>query len=302
MLQHPLEQQIFHKMSTETQMQFNPPRIPDVPVAPPPQTVFGTLESSGLPFSEGSQISDIPPDFSWMSEIQTFYGDFEIKSTTPLQSPIITFSVTGNKLNSSSQPVDTSSPYGVVQTWQSVPFLCSKWWSGEVGFRFIALKPPRTPGKLLFRYSFAPNMDGKDQDLFVNDSAIRGVAKEWDLSQSNIFEFDVTGLNPIDARPTWLPDFSYNFSNANTTGHVALPVMNPSTYLLGNIQVSLVIPYQPGSLYPDNIRILVFRTFKNAQFYIPTDPRHFAKNSYFQSRVNPPLQMPYLGKTAPNPT
>lgn len=300
MLQRPLVQLIFLKMSTETQMQFNPPRIPDVPVAPPPQTVFGTLEASGLPSSDQSSISDIPPDFSWMSEIQTFYGDFELKGTTPLQTPILTFSVTGYRLNSSSQS-DPDVPYGTIQTWQSLPFLCSKWWSGEVGFRFIALKPPRTPGKLLFRYSFAPLMSGKSQDLFVNDTAVRGVAKEWDLSQSNIFEFDVTGLNPIEARPTWLPDFTYNFENATTTGHMAIPVMNPATYLLGNIQVSLVVPYQPGSLYPDNVRILVFRTFKNAQFYVPTDPRHHAKNSYFQSKVNEPLQMPYLAKSAPVP-
>jgi len=296
------ELQQYNKMSTEQMIVNNPPRLPTVPVTPLPQTVSGVLESSGLPNSDGPSISDIPPDFGWMSEMQTYFGTFNYDINSDMRSPLINFSVNGAKLGTKTD-LGKELPSDNTQVWQSVPFLCSKWWSGSISFRFIALKPPRTPGKLIFRYSFLPKIGSSDPSTtFMNDSNYRGIAKEWDLSQSNIFEFDVTGMNPLNVRPTWLPDVTYRLDPGGVgSQYHAVQVTNPALYLMGRIQVEPAIPYQPGSLYPDSIRILVFRSFKNSQFYTPTDPRHYAKNSYFTSAVTAPMQMPHIDNQPPKP-
>ena len=244
---------------------FNPPRIPTVPQAPLPQTNFGVLEHTGLPFSEPENITDVPPDFGWMCELQAYLGMITYSKDAAIGSELQTLSV--NCPFSTVQQV----MWDQVPIWQHIPMTCAKWWNGTIGFKFEAICPPRVTGKLLVRYEFLPNQAMATPRPFVNDTLKRGICKEWDLGQSHIFEFDVTALCPIQARPTWLPERA--FQNGSAVSPYAAQQLNSAITNLGSLRIEPAQQLQPGSIFPDSIRILVYRSIKSANFYTPTDPR-----------------------------
>lgn len=247
-------------MSQTELLNFNPPRYTCEPVQPLPQTCLGTLEHSGLPGSDPVNITDIAPDFSWMSQYQHYLGMFSYKSTSPLRTPVYQIDVMGVD--------ELKAAASLIHPWAHLPFFTSKYWNGMVSFKFIAIKPPRTTGKLLIRYKFSNKSTFDDE---APDSLRRGVVKEWDLGQSNEFEFDITHFNAIQSKMTWvprsqIPEYLNSYQSA-----VVFPIY--SSYGFGQISVEPAQKYQPGGIFPDDVRIQVFRVFKNAQFYIPTDPR-----------------------------
>lgn len=246
---------------------FNPPRIPTLPGVPLAQTNLGVLEHTGLPYSDFENVTDVPPDFGWMCELQAYMGLMTYSKTDTVGTELKTFSV-------NAPFKDSDGPfYTQVPIWQHIPFTCAKWFNATIGFKFVAICPPRVTGKLLIRYSFLSKYTAKPPgtDPFTSDSLKRGICKEWDLGQSNICEFDVTSLCPVQARPTWIPERSFRLGSAASP--YCPQAIHHSITSLGSIRVEAAQQLQPGSIFPDSIRILVFRSLKNAQFYTPTDPR-----------------------------
>lgn len=245
---------------------FNPPRIPTVPQVPLPQTNFGILEHSGLPTSEEENVTDVPPHFEWMSEIQTFMFSFQFSKDNEIGTVIKTFSALAANVAKETR-LQNMTP-----VWQHIPMTVSKWYNCIPSFKFIAVKPPRVTGKLLIRYSFrSPSQKDDVFSDFKNDKLRRGVCKEWDLGQSSEFEFDVVALNPIQARPTWLPDRALH--NQSGFAYSASQMLSNSISTYGFLAIEVAQLLQPGGIFPDSIRIQVFRSLKEANFYVPTDPR-----------------------------
>ena len=152
-----------------------------------------------------------------------------------------------------------------------------------VCYRFTIIKPPRVVGKLLIRYR---------QDAFdkwttggappagwtTQDSKMRSILKEWDLGQSSEIVLDFSGLNPLEARPTWLPIIDREtFEDKTIIWRKQVPPIPVWNY--GKIMIECAQRYNPGSLFPDSTRILAFIVYKNASFYMPTDFRSSWNNT-----------------------
>lgn len=241
--------------SQEQQVVNAPPRVPEVPGLPQPQTNLGTLEHTGLNYDELEMITDIPPSIDWMVAMNLYLGVFEYKTTSPLSTSLYSRPV---------MALPTPSLGHLPPAWLKIPFTGAKWWNGMPCFKFIAIKPPRVTGKLLVR--FAPRTPDSLKTA-VNDTALRGILKEWDLGQSSQFEFDLSGYCNLRARPTWIP----RHAQPDVTYNVKPMELHPSVWWFGMIDVLPALTLQPGGIFPDSIRVLVFRYFKNATFYTPTD-------------------------------
>lgn len=271
-------------MSQQINFQFNPPRLPTVPMTPLPQTCMGVLEHSGLPYADQANVTDIPPDFGWMSSIQTYEGSFVYDKTKDKIGDVLTY------FNPLTPGIGSNSYlHDIAPVWPHIPFAASKWWNGLVSYKFVAIKPPRVAGKLIVRfwYTRPDQLIDRKQDP---DPTMRGIAKEWDLAQTNIFEFDISALNPVQARPTWLPFIDANISGFNNGADQSFSWAISS---MGFITVQSAQRLQPGSIFPDTIRIFMFRVFKNANFYTPTDMR-----SRLYSCLTVPRNKPLIEMTA----
>jgi len=250
---------------------FNPPRNVLVPLQPLPQTVMGTLEHSGLPTSAIQMVTDIPPDFQWMSQIQNYVGSFIYKNTDEPQKVLHMRNAHVVQEKSDGNPENTTA------VWTTFPLLCTKWWNGFIGYKLLAIKPPRVTGKILVRYSFDPTDD------FSSDTKRRMISKEWDLGQSSECEFDVTGVNTIQARPTWIPTISYAWMQDGAFTTQQTPQQE---WHFGSLQIEAAQRLQVGSIFPDSIRILIFQVYKNPTFYLPTDPRGHTHHFLFTGTVS----------------
>lgn len=265
-----------------------PPRIPSVPQVPLPQTNYGVLEHSGLPFSEPENITDVPPDFGWMSEIQTYMKLITMDKNQDVGVELAQMSVNAPNLN-----IETKLSQ-MIPVWQHIPMSCAKWFNATFSFKFIAIKPPRVTGKILLRYSFLSprSTDSSDFDAFADDHLKRGICKEWDLGASNEFEFDITALCPIQARPTFLPERA--FVGGPGISPYAAQQFSYSIISLGTLKLEVAQRLQPGGIFPDSIRIMMFRVLKGASYYTPTDPRSFMPHILGRPTKVKPSFSPYF--------
>lgn len=246
-------------MSTEI---FSPPRYPSVPNQPLPQTIMGVLEHSGIMASSPELVTDIPPDFGWMTVLQLFQAAVTMsKNDAPgkllLQDPVNTLVYPEKKANKRV----FHKPY-----WTILPLCGAKWWSGMISYKFIAIKPPRVTGKIIITYSFDPEFDQ------ANNSKKMKVSKEWDLGESNVCEFDITGLNQIRLRPTWLPLYQ-NADYVTDTARFVNQALPQYSWNMGLVTLEVANYLQPGNLFPDSIRILYFKSFKACNLFQATDLR-----------------------------
>ncbi|UHK03073.1 MAG: hypothetical protein GABPV1_gp3 [Guiyang argiope bruennichi polycipivirus 1] len=241
--------------SQEQQVVNAPPRICEVPGLPQPQTNLGCLEHTGLNVDELELITDIPPSLDWMVGMNLFLESFEYKTDSPMTKALLSRAV----MSRGNQSLGHLPP-----AWIKIPFTGSKWWNAMPCFKFIAIKPPRVTGKLLVRFSFRTPESVRTPG---NDLLQRGILKEWDLGATSQFEFDLSGVTNIRARPTWIPRAA-----SNDQHYMVKPMeLHPSIWWFGMIDVFPALRLQPGGIFPDSIRILVFRYFKNATFYTATD-------------------------------
>lgn len=249
----------------------NPVRNFGVPQNPVPQTNTGLLEHSANPFEPQEQITDVPPDFSWMASQYKYIGSFNVMATTDPVGKAVFYSpvlASPNLFNDSYS----------LPNWYKLPFASSVWWSGIVSYRFTMIKPPRVVGKLLVRYrqdEFEDYSDGATAPTYTKDQTYRSVLKEWDLAESNQFEFDVSAVLPIRARPS-------KFTRNNGAIQPDLVVMNNSfsaqidPWLLthmGSIQIEIAQMLSPGGIFPDQYTVLVEKAFKNTTFMTPVDSK-----------------------------
>ena len=165
-----------------------------------------------------------------------------------------------------------------LKTWHLIPFTTSKWWSGTVKYRFMAIKPPRVTGKLLITY-YPDGSAMTDKISLPMDLLRRSIKKEWDLGESSDCEFEINAFNVIEARPTWIPrssceDMAYlDLTTGNNVSKFCSWSIPIPAYNLGILQVEEAQALQPGSIFPDSIRILVFISFQNCKFWTQCDPR-----------------------------
>lgn len=249
---------------SQQQISIDPPRIPSIQAVPTPQTCYGTLEHSGMTTSPIKDISNIPASIDWMPLVHVPEYTFVFSSSDE----------TGKSLGWWHIPGGTPKKmHEYIPFWAQIPMTGAKWWNGTMSYKLMAIKPPRVTGKLLVRYVF-----GVNEQNFVDDKAVRGISKEWDLGQSNICEFDVNGINPVNARPTWLP-FSHVINPSDEEVGKQIPYWTAASsvveaaYSPGTLLVQVASRLQPGGIFPDSIRIVVFRYYKNTTFYSPTDFR-----------------------------
>lgn len=236
-----------------------------VPQVPAPQTCFGVLNENGLP-SEMENITDLPPDFGWMSSIQIHVKTFVIKQDSMQTFPKF-YPLFRDLSMESNYPIACSSDLKYA-TWHHLIMSTGKYWCGSVSLRFMALKPPRVPGKLIVRWN--PDVTATTEN---GDRALRGIKKEWDLAQSCDFEFDIPGFNVIQKRPTWLPRFvPADYDKDSHPRYMGWIYPIPS-WTLGSVSLKVSQPIIPGNIFPSSFRILVFASFKDFALHTQCDPR-----------------------------
>lgn len=267
---------------SNTQQSMNlPPRDVVVPNVPETQTNMGTLEHTGLPIEPIWQITDIPPDFKWMTEQWKFHTTFEVKDTQLPGDVIYTTRVVQSDASKDSNLT--------LAQWHDIPFACSKWWNGKISYRFTIVKPPRVVGKLLIRYRQDcfdkwNAVDAPSSGWDIKDSKMRSILKEWDLGQSSQFEFDITGSNPIRARPTHLyenkPQIDGTSLSLNDVAEFRTPYI---LFEMGRISIEVAQTISPGGIFPSNYIVIVEKCLKDSEFMTPTDPRTDHKLTLYNS-------------------
>lgn len=265
---------------SNTQQSMNiPPRDPLIANVPEAQTNMGTLENSGIPIEPIWPITDIPPDFKWMTEQWKFHTTFTITNQQQPGKVIYTTRVVQSESNIPR----------TLAHWHDIPYSCSKWWNGKVSYRFTIIKPPRVVGKLLVRYRqdcfnswkpTAPPANG----WAVNDTKMRTILKEWDLGQSSQFEFDITGSNPIRARPTHVFEDKPQIDSTDLTLNDVAQFRTPwILFEMGRISIEVAQTISPGGIFPDTYQVIVEKSLKDCQFMTPTDPRTDHKLSLYST-------------------
>lgn len=260
-----MSNQLQEMLNTDT---HDPVRNVGIPQNPVPQTNTGLLEHTDIPFEPSEQITDIPPDFSWMTEQFKVVSRFNLTKSDDVGKIIYYTPV----VHSNTQRALTQN----LGSWFQVPFSSSTWWNGTVAYRFTIVKPPRVAGKLLVRYrqdafkNYKLN-DIKDYPASFKDLTMRSILKEWDLSETNQFSFDITGSLPIRARPSKHPNYSSANLPANSTYVNFVPPWIHTE--MGAISMEVAQKISPGSIFPDNYTIYVEKSFRNTSFMTPVDFR-----------------------------
>lgn len=250
---------------TESLYQTAPPRVLSVPQTPVPQTCFGVLNELGMP-TDIEPIQDIAPELNWMAMCELFVGSFEMDSNKTPGTNL--FHMTPTKHYNANPRL---SPLGTTG-WHHIPFAYSKWWNGVPVIRLMAIKPAHVTGKILIYHSPDITKVTPTADPAARDHYLRGIKMEWDLGLSSEFVFEVPAFNVIPARPTWIPrNIVTPTALASRKCFWNMPI---PTYSFGNLIFQVAESLQPGNIYPGSIRILVFSSFRNAQFFVPTDARN----------------------------
>lgn len=249
-------------------LQPAPPRAPTSPTVPNPMTNMGVMSDYGAP-SGYEEISDIKPDFSWLSSYEIYLDHFVFSASDSSEKELTGVYPMAKEYNAKNnhRPV---SLYNIVPDWHFIPFLSSRWWSGKVQLRFMAIKPKDVTGKLLL--TWYPDVSEYDSSPGL-DSLRRKIKYEWDLGQSNEYSMIISGYNTTRLRPTWIPyvPFTPQLSQPSVSSCGILPPL--VNYTMGVVSVTVANPLQPGSLYPDSIRILVFHSFPDSSFHTSVDVR-----------------------------
>lgn len=235
-----------------------PPNNVNEPQVPQPQVNFGTLHHTGDQLPDLESCGDIQPSYSWIPKMFQYVDEFRISVNDEV-----------NKQLYYNYFPALNPPHKTQLHWLYFPFYASKWYSGTVTVRMTAIKPQRVTGKILVK--FFPQKLLK-AGSFPSDKLHRSVAKEWDLSQSPVLEFDITGFQPLKIRPSIV-----STGNKSTDDGYSLPVSvqtPPHTFRMGAMQVLLAQHIAPGGIFPDSFRVIVEMSMKNSSFYGPIDPRH----------------------------
>lgn len=258
-------------MDKEGQLSTVPPRAMTVPNQPTPMTNMGILADYGAP-SDQENITDIPPDFGWMSGIETFITSWRFNQSDNPGTYQTFYPASKRSVGTS-----TLTMLDLRADWHFIPFLSSRWWSGRPRLRFMAIKPKQVTGKMIIQWY--PDV-GAEGPTSV-DALQRNIKYEWDLGTSSEYSLELTAYNCTRLRPTWL-----HFSKTGQGSVYIAPPLVQFSFGYGTISLQHLL--QPGSIFPDSIRILLFLSFSQCTFHTSTDIRG-DRAHFLSSTVAPDL-------------
>lgn len=246
-----------------------PVRLPSfVPAQPTPQTVQGTLEHTGSGL-DGEDIKDVPLSFNFLNSIPYFLTKYDMKTTDKVGDELIKFNVYQDNSCSRSIIQGSSPP------WVGLPMLGSTYFNGAPKFRMFAVKPSRTPAKLLVEFWYKPNDMG-------NEPAKRTPLREWDLQESPVCEFTIPGAYITRDKNSIIPTQPKSEVADFISPGYQTAIQN---YEAGQVRVTVAMPYQPGSLFPDVFTIYIEKSWPSTVFKIPNSFRGNFANP-LQSTIN----------------
>lgn len=256
-------------METTQNEIITPVRLPVlVPAQPTPQTVQGTLEHTGDGI-DSEDIKDVPLSFSFFNSIPYFLTTFDMKSTDLVGDEILKLNVYQDNSCGRSITQNSSPP------WVGLPMLGSTYFNGAPKFRMFAVKPSRTPAKLLVEFWYIPSGMGKE-------IAKRTPLREWDLQESPVCEFSIPGAYVLRDKTSIIPTQPKSEVADFISSGYETAIQN---YEAGQIRVTVAMPYQPGSLFPDTFPIYVEKSWPDTVFKIPNSFRGNFANP-LQSSIN----------------
>lgn len=234
-----------------------PVRLPSfTPAQPTPQTVQGTLEHTGSGL-DGEDIKDVPLSFNFLNSIPYYLTKYELKTTNIVGDELVRFNVYQDNSCDRTLTIGSSPP------WVGMPMLGSTYFNGAPKFRMFAVKPSRTPAKLLVEFWYNPSNIGKEPSKRIP-------LREWDLQESPVCEFTIPGAYITRDKLSVIPFQPVNqvldFISAGY--HSAI-----QNYEAGQVRVTVAMPYQPGSLFPDTFSIYVEKSWPSTVFKIPNSYR-----------------------------
>jgi len=216
-----------------------------VPTDPAPQTVSGIMSTTGIGFSDTTTTFGDELDFSavlgrWhlLRKVLVNTTDTDIYHEEPI----------------------VKSYFARRHFWHAILSMY-KYITCDVVLRFQIIKPLATAGKMMFQYTSKPRA--------AFDAKMRSFKIEWDMSKDSYIDIPVTGhqlgkyrlCNSIHYTGGELPpgqDYAY-------MGYAA----REEFIKYGTFNLSIISPFQPGSIYPDSYTLLSFVSFRNVVLSIP---------------------------------
>lgn len=238
------------------------------PQIPTLNTVCGVLEQNNNPLTEIKPMPGIPPSFESYTNRWEYVDQFPV-SVGSVDTDIHRFA-----------PMSVNNTDGNILPFYMLPFRTSRFWNGSVDIKLWAIIPERYGGK--FQIIYLPNHLIDAQIPMNLDKQQRYILKEWDLSASDTCEFTVSGFNTILQRPTYYndlpPAYTDDPSNVYTLSYPAIRTQR-RTYHFGTIIIRVIQELQPGSIYPDTIDIVMYKSYPQATFQTITDFRNVTYHS-----------------------
>lgn len=230
------------------------------PQVPTLNTVCGTLEQNNNPLTEIKDMPGIPPSF------ESYLNRWEYMSQTQVTTGKVGEVVLRFNPMSINNSDDNCWPFYML------PFRTSRFWNGTIHLKLWAVIPERYGGK--FQIIYLPNTF--TGDVIKTDELQRYILKEWDLTATDTCEFSISGFNTLLQRPTYYNDLPPAGTDDPTmVYYLSFPRIKTQarTYQFGTILVKLIQELQPGSIYPETIDLVLYKSYPDASFQTITDFR-----------------------------
>lgn len=270
---------------------LTPDVIPMATIVPPPQTVIGTLAQDGLPSKFETKMPGQGPNQDFWFARDEYVGIFSLNTNQNIETRLADIDplrVTSQFNNpqlmprlQSSYPDNTAWSISLPRT---LAFNTAVYFNSPISISFWAIKPLGTRGKLRIVYSpFNRKSRVTEQSLAVStvpsyvneDSHMRNMVWSWDLEKQDTFHIMIHGNNPLSTFPTTdelqvntiLTSLVDDNNAVNDTGRPRFQ----TTY--GTLSVFVQNRYTPGSIFPGEIDIVVFKSFPGCKTYVERGPR-----------------------------
>jgi len=236
------------------------------PQIPSLNNVCGVLEQNNNPLTEPKDMPGIPPSF------ESYLSRWEYM----LRIPVSTGRVNENV--SRFPPMFINNANNEFMPLHMIPFRTSRFWNGTIHFKLWAVIPERYGGK--FQILYLPNHF--DDSLPKTDELQRYILKEWDLTATDTCEFSVKGFNTLLQRPTYyneLPEGHTDDPSSLYTFSFPAITTQRRTYHFGTIIIRIIQELQPGSIYPDTIDLVLYKSYPESSFQTITDFRNLTSHA-----------------------
>lgn len=223
---------------------INQPNIVIQPTSPSPQTVVG------IATAHGNEFADLTASYGDEFNIPKILGADHL-----ISDKLITLTT-----DVISQGTIPHSDYPNRNLWQAILSMFT-YITCDVVLTFRLIKPNAVSGRALFQY--ATNVNA------TFDTKLRSFKVEWDMSKTQILRIPVTNQQLCKMR---ICTGSHGYaSDKLPSGDIAALGYAPfdELYKFGTYKLTMITPFQPGSIYPDTYRLLTFLSLKNAVVSVP---------------------------------